>query len=713
MIGLMGTAPVWVLAERPAYPETRTVETVHEYGNVRLADPFVWLEEHETAEAEAWFRAQDGYTRERIGEMPGREAMYARLREIDDAKTVQIYSFNRRGERYFYLKRQVGEEVGRLHYRDGMDGEEVELVDPEDFADGSMVHSIDFYEPSPDGELVAFGVAPGGSEIPVLYLMETESGALRELEIPRVQFNPSWLEDGSGFYYTQLRPLEEVEERVNRYKRKPAKFHRLGTDPEEDVVVISYDERRLPEMDPVATPVLFDVAETDYTAALLAHGVDRARSVLVAKGLEPENPGEAEWQMISGKADEVEDLAVSGDRIFLMSAEGAPRLRILEGDLGDFDADGLREILPQGRRVLTGMQVLGSSLYVTAMDGGIDEILRLDLEEDGAEWQTMDLPLIGRLSLLANDYREEDVYLGLTSWKRAPAYYRYDPESGDVEQSPLRPLGPYDAPEDLVVKRVLVPSHDGVEIPLTLIHAEDVELNGENPAILYGYGAYGSPMRPFYSPTRLAWYENGGVFAVAHVRGGGEFGNAWHEGGHLETKRNSWLDFHACAVWLTDNGYTKAERLGAMGGSMGGVLVGRAMTSRPELYGAVVSRVGNHNPVRNHRRANGPANYPEYGNPLDPEEFPYVLAMDSYFSVQAGEEYPPMLLTSGYNDSRVDAWMPGKMAARLQQVNPEGGPHLLRVEFEAGHGSVARSDALAELADVYTFFRWALAGEGE
>jgi prolyl oligopeptidase len=243
---------------------------------------------------------------------------------------------------------------------------------------------------------------------------------------------------------------------------------------------------------------------------------------------------------------------------------------------------------------------------------------------------------------------------------------------------------------------------------LTLVHLDDLEKDGTNPTILYGYGAYGNPLRPFFSPTRLAWLERGGIFAIAHVRGGGEFGKEWHEGGHIETKRNSWLDFHACAEWMIDNGYTAPAHLGAQGGSMGGVLVGRAMTSRPGLYGAVVSNVGNHNPVRNHRRANGPANYPEYGNPLDPEEFPYVLAMDSYFAVREGVEYPPMLLTTGYNDSRVDPWMPGKMAARLQQVNPDGGPHLLRVEFAAGHGRVARSDALAELADIYAFFRWAL-----
>jgi prolyl oligopeptidase len=247
-----------------------------------------------------------------------------------------------------------------------------------------------------------------------------------------------------------------------------------------------------------------------------------------------------------------------------------------------------------------------------------------------------------------------------------------------------------------------------VEVPLTVIHHESVELDGSNPAILRGYGAYGRSLRPAFGPMRLAWLERGGIYAVAHVRGGGEFGKEWHEGGHIETKLNSWLDFHACAESLIEKGYTSKGRVGGIGGSMGGVLVGRALTSRPDLYGAIVSSVGNHNPVRNHRRANGPANYPEYGNPLSPGEFPYVLAMDSYFAIHDGVDYPPVLLTSGYNDTRVDPWMPGKMAARLQQANPEGGPFLLRVEFEAGHGGVARTAIWEQLADIYTFFFWAL-----
>ena len=644
--------------------------------------------------------------------MPGRDELFARIKEIDEAKTVQIYSFDRAGDRFFHLKREIGEEVGSLYYRDGMESESRLILNPEHFASSDMVHSIEFYSPSYDGRLVAVGIAGGGSEIPDMYVLEVESGQVLEGPIPRIRSSASWLADGSGFYYSQLRPEDPDETPAERYQRMPARFHRLGTDPAEDPVIVSFDENRVPELQAVGSPYIFPVPETPYTGLYISHGVDRAASIYFARDVDPEHPGEIEWTNVSVREDRIENVDFHDGYIYLLTNKDAPRRKILRVAIEDFSKDNIEVFLPESEKVVTGMSTLGGRMYVTGMDGGIDFLMTKDLSDDQAGFEMIDLPLIGRVTMLSNDYREDDVYISLTSWTRAPAYYRYDPTDGSVALSPLRPLGPFDAPEGLIAERVMVKSHDGVEVPLTILRHESVELDGINPAILFGYGAYGISMRPAFGPTRLAWLERGGIFAVAHVRGGGEFGKEWHDGGHIETKRNSWLDFNACAEYLMEKGYSGPGKIAAMGGSMGGVLVGRAMTSRPELYGAVVSSVGNHNPVRNHRRANGPANYPEYGNPLDPEEFPYVLAMDSYYSVQDGVDYPPVLLMSGYNDSRVDPWMPGKMAARLQQANPGGGPFLMRVEFEAGHGGVARSDIWHEQADEYAFLLWALADHG-
>ncbi|MEX0324406.1 MAG: prolyl oligopeptidase family serine peptidase [Puniceicoccaceae bacterium] len=692
------------------YPETPAREVVHQYGPVKLSDPFSWLEEDETEEAEAWFRSQDAFTRSSIADMPLRQELFERIKSIDEAKTVQIYSFNRRGERYFFLKREVGEEVGSLYYRDGIHGEANLILDPVKFTNGEGVHSIEYYTPSPDGRLVAVGIAEGGSEIPNMHILRVDSGEQLSDVIRRVRGSPSWLEDGSGFYYTQMRPEDPSLSQVDRFKLNRSKFHDLGTDPAIDPIIVSHEVNPTPGLTDVDSPYVLQVAETPYTVAYISHGVDRAITLFYAIDFDPTKPTEVEWIQICEKDDRIENLTIHKDSIFLISTKDAPRGKILKGDLSNYSRDDLELLLPQSEDVLMSIDVAGDHLYLSAMQGGIDKLMTLDLNNSVSGMQEIQLPLIGRVTFLRNDYRESDFYISLMSWTQSSAYYRYDPSDNSIELSPLRPLGPFDSPEGLVAKRVMVESHDGTQVPLTIIHSEDVVMDGTNPTILYGYGAYGSSMRPAYGPIRLAWLERGGVYCVAHVRGGGEFGKSWHKGGHRETKRNSWLDFNACAEYLIENEYTSSANLAAMGGSMGGVLVGRAMTSRPELYGAIVSGVGNHNPVRNHKRANGPANYPEYGNPLDPEEFPYVLAMDSYFAVQDDVAYPPMLLTCGYNDSRVDPWMPGKMAARLQQANPQGGPHLLRVGFEAGHGGVARSDIWEEIADEYTFLLWAIGG---
>lgn len=691
------------------YPETPVREEVHRYGSVELNDPFAWLEV-KNEETEEWFRRQDAFARGMINEMPPKQVLFERIKEIDDAKTVNIYSFSRQGERYFHLKLEIGEEVASLYYRDGIDSESRMILDPADFAKSEMVHSIEYYVPSYDGSKVAVGIMAGGNEIPDLYIIDVATGEVLEPAIQRVRSIPAWLEDGSGFYYSQMRPIDPEEDPVDRYKRRRAKFHSLGTDPAGDPVVVSFDDNPTPGLSEVDSPYVFALPESDMTVLLVSHGVDRANSLYFSRNVNPLHPDSIKWIQICSRDDKIESVDIHGNVAYLLSFKDSPRRKILTTELKQDCMGEVREFLPESERVLTGISILGGRLYITGMDGGIDFIMTKDLESPHSGFEDIVLPLIGRVTLLSNDYREPDVYISLTSWTRAAAYYRYDPADGSVVMSEFRPMGPFDAPEGLLAERIMVKSHDGVEVPLTVIRSESVQLNGNNPTILYGYGAYGISMRPGYGPVRLAWLERGGIYAVAHVRGGGEFGKEWHEAGHQETKRNSWLDFNACAQYLIDNGYAGKGTIGAMGGSMGGVLVGRAMTSRPDLYGAVVSSVGNHNPVRNHMRANGPANYPEYGNPLDPEEFPYVLAMDSYFAVRDGVDYPPMLLTSGYNDARVDSWMPGKMAARLQHANPDGGPYLMRIEFEAGHGGVARSDQLEEVADEYAFLFWALNG---
>ncbi|NCF16252.1 MAG: prolyl oligopeptidase family serine peptidase, partial [Gammaproteobacteria bacterium] len=304
----------------------------------------------------------------------------------------------------------------------------------------------------------------------------------------------------------------------------------------------------------------------------------------------------------------------------------------------------------------------------------------------------------------------DGVVLYETSWIQGGVRYAYEPTAGTFTDTGMIPVGKFDNLEGFVAKEVLVTSHDGTQVPLSILHRADLKMDGSNPTIVYGYGSYGSSMSAFFSPTRLAWLERGGVFAVAHVRGGGEYGQEWHYAGRMANKPNTWLDLIASAEYLVDKGYTSPANMAPMGGSAGGILAGRAVTERPDLFGAVVMQVGMLDAVRAETTTNGVPNIKEFGTVTEEEGFRGLLAMSSYHHVRDGETYPAALLTHGYNDNRVNVWMSGKMAARLQAVNGEDGPPvLLRVEFDSGHGiGSTRDQLLSRVADIYSFLFWQL-----
>jgi len=297
--------------------------------------------------------------------------------------------------------------------------------------------------------------------------------------------------------------------------------------------------------------------------------------------------------------------------------------------------------------------------------------------------------------------------MGLGSWTRFGGYYAYDPASGKVADTRLQPQGKYDNPANLVATEVKAKAADGTLIPLSIVHRKGLKLDGTNPTIVYGYGAYGISQTPFFRPTFLPWFDRGGVFAVAHVRGGGEYGEDWYKAGYKATKPNTWRDAIAGAEWLVANKYTSPAKMSIMGGSAGGIFVGRAITERPELFGAAVSQVGVADALRFEFSANGVPNIPEFGSVKTEEGFKALLAMSSYAAVKDGTRYPAVLFATGYNDPRVDAWEAGKMAARLQAASTSGKPVLLRLDYNAGHGyGSTKKSQYEERADTFAFLFW-------
>jgi prolyl oligopeptidase len=323
------------------------------------------------------------------------------------------------------------------------------------------------------------------------------------------------------------------------------------------------------------------------------------------------------------------------------------------------------------------------------------------------------LPFDADIPALAADARVQGVIYEAGAWTRYGGFYSYDPRTSRITDTGLQPQGPYDNLDELVATEVKVPSRDGTLVPLSIVYRKGLKLDGANPTILYGYGAYGISQTPVYRPTFLPWFRRGGILAFAHVRGGGEYGQDWYKGGYKATKPNTWKDAIACTEWLIANRYTATPRLAIMGGSAGGILVGRSITERPDLFGAANDMVPVSDSLRVELSASGVPNIPEFGSVKTEEGFKALYAMSSYHHVKDGTAYPATLVTTGINDPRVDAWEAGKMAARLQAASTSGKPVLLRVDFDAGHGiGSTKKQAYEQLADVFAFLFWQLGVKG-
>ena len=345
------------------------------------------------------------------------------------------------------------------------------------------------------------------------------------------------------------------------------------------------------------------------------------------------------------------------------------------------------------------------ALYVQAIDGGIGKLTRVPYGGGSASF--VSLPFEGDVTLAATDQRVPGTLLDMTGWTKASKIYAYDPAKQSVTDTGLQPAGPFDNPGGLESHEVKARSYDGTLVPLSIIYKSGLKLDGSNPTLMVGYGAYGISEDPHFDPRFLAWFERGGVFAVAHVRGGGEYGEDWHLAGKLLTKQNTWKDFIACAEYLIEQKYTSSARLAIEGGSAGGITIGRSITERPDLFAVAIDAVPMSDVVRAEFTPNGPPNIPEFGTVKKADGFKALYAMSAYHHIKDQTPYPAVMVTTGFNDPRVISWEPGKMAARLQAATSSGKPVLLRVDYDAGHGiGSTKTQREQELADEMSFALW-------
>lgn len=708
---LLLAAPLQVFALSVATPPAAVPKPVQDtYFGVTVDDPFRHFENRDDPEVAAWMRAQADDARARLDAIAGRARLAERITRYDDAVSARVVDVQRRpGNLYFYEKRGIADNQFKLYLRRGVSGSERMLVDPEAIAqETGKPHAINYFAASNNGRLVAYGISSGGSEMAEIFVIDTGSGRRVLGPISRARYGGiAWLPDDSGFFFTRQQEMKPGMAEVERDQKLRSLFVRLGTDVEEAPTVLAFDTPGVAIKAEGESPYVFPLPGTRWAGGYVAHGTDRELSLYVAP-LADVTAGKAQWRKVIDRSDEVTAFEVIGERLFVLTHKGAPRFRILETSLAAPDLARARVAMPEGAGVITGLVRAADGLYVSRRDGTVSTLFHVGLAK-GARPVEVKLPLAGSFEMAGAEHRLPGVLLTLQSWTRAPQIYRIAGAAPKfaVTNTGLQPRGPYDALPDYVATEVLVPSHDGAQVPLSIIHKRGVKRDGTSPTLLYGYASYGITEEPWFSLWRLAWLERGGVFAVANPRGSGAFGQDWYRAGKQATKPNTWKDFIATAEYLVKNGYTSPAKLGIWGGSAGGILVGRSMTERPDLFAAVISSVGSLDQVRSELEPNGVPNIPEFGTHKTEDGFRALLAMSTYHQIRDGVKYPAVLLTHGVNDPRVAVWHSTKTAARLQQASTSGRPVLLRLDYESGHGvGSTKAQRNAERADVLSFLLW-------
>jgi prolyl oligopeptidase len=674
----------------------------------RVPDPYRTLEDVKDEGVQRWLRAQADTTAAVLKTLPGRDALLARMQAVEGQAQGVASSLQRTDDgRLFFLRRNPDEQQLRLVLRESLDADpakDLVLIDPDALskAAGRPVAIMDFAA-SPDGKKLAYALQTGGGEIGELRVIDIETGKVLAGPLDRIRFSGvSWLPDSQSFFYNRLREGFDKMSATERFADRTRVHRRL--DGREHVV---FSPSRVPDLGlpPIATGFVFAVpGRPQLAAAIVALGVDRNQELLLADMAEV-RAGMPKWRRVVEARDEVSAMTFFDGMVYLRSAKGAPRFALLRMPLDAPDMSKAELVLAQSQSVLTAMAGARDALYLTQRDGVTTSLWRLPRGAKAPE--RVALPIEGTVSLAEVAPDMDGALLVLGGWTRASALFRYEPESAKLLPLRLAKAGAFDAPQGIQSREVLVKSHDGVLVPLSILSRSDIKLDGSNPTLLYGYGAYGTVESPGFSARLLTWLERGGVFVYAHVRGGGVYGKGWHEAGHKTTKPNTWRDGIAAAEWLIASGYTRPARLGVYGGSAGGIFIGRAITERPDLFAAGVSSVGVLDTVRSELRANGVANVPEYGTVTREDEFRGLVAMSSYNALKNGTAYPAVMLAHGVNDIRVDVWQSAKFAARAQANPAQTKPVLMRLDYEAGHGGgSSRAQAQERQADIWAFLLW-------
>ena len=683
-------------AKKPAYPPTKTDNVVDVLHGVKIVDPYRWLEDGNSDATKAWVDEQNKFTQELLGKVPARDKIRERLSSLLEIGSLGTPA-PRKG-RYFYTRREGKQNQAVLYVRDGVNAKERVLLDINELSKDGTV-ALDWYFPSRDGKLLAYGLSKDGSEFSTLHVRNVDTGKDLPDKIERTRAcSLAWEPDGRAFYYTRYPAVGDVPKGKENYNRHVF-HHRLGTDPAKDRKV--FGEGR----DPEDWPTIALAPNGKWLAVNVHQGWAKSEVYVANVSNARSDPGDGTFHPIAEGVKALFDITVRNDRFLVHTNAEAPRYRLFEIDAKTppakwADRAVWREIVPEGKDKLEGIAAIGDYLVAEYMHDATNELRLID--KNGKLIENIKLPALGTIAGLGGEPDGDELFYGFQSFAVAPSVYRMDLKSRKPElwgrvDTPI-------VPDDYVVEQVKYKSKDGTLVPMFLTYKKGLKKNGVNPTLLYGYGGFNISLTPTFATTRFMFLEKGGVLAIANLRGGGEYGEDWHRAGMLEKKQNTFDDFIYAAQWLIDNKVTSKEKLAIQGGSNGGLLMGAVTTQRPDLFKCVVCQVPLLDMTRYHKFLIARLWIPEYGNPDKEADFKWIYEYSPYQKVKEGTSYPATLITTAASDSRVDPLHARKMAARMQAASSGSAPILLRQETRAGHGAgKPRGMILDEQTDIWSF----------
>ena len=685
--------------QRIVYPESSRVEQVDEYHGVKVADPYRWLEDLDSEQTRAWVEAQNRVTSAYLSAIPEREPIRKRLTELWNYERYGVPT--QHGGRYFFTRNDGLQNQNVLYRVDSLDGEPRVVLDPNTLsADGTV--ALSGMSISEGGKLLAYGLSSGGSDWQEWKVREVETGRDLTDHLRWVKFSSAaWTHDDKGFFYSRYdepkegRPLEEA----NFYQK--LYYHRIGTPQSEDELVYQRPDQK----------------ELGFAALVTEDG--RYLVIHAWKGTETENgiyykdlsaPGSPVVELLGGFDGAYGFIGNDGPVFWFQTDLNAPRGRVVAIDLRNPGREHWRELIPQTAETLQGVACLNDTFVALYLKDAHSQVRQLDLS--GKPLRELELPGLGSVDGFTGKRKDKETFYAFTGFTTPGTIYRYDLEKGKSTVFRQPKITGFDSSQ-YETRQVFYTSKDGTRVPMFLTHKKGLKLDGDNPVFLYGYGGFNVSVTPAFSLAQLVWMERGGISAVANLRGGGEYGEEWHEAGSKLKKQNVFDDFIAAGEWLVANRYTSPKKLAIAGYSNGGLLTAASMVQRPDLFGAVIVGVGVLDMLRFHKFTIGWGWTSDYGSPDNPEEFKALYAYSPYHNLKTGTAYPPVLITTADHDDRVVPAHSFKFAAALQRANGGPNPSLIRIETRAGHGGGKPvSKKIEEAADELSFLFEALRGEG-